>query len=164
MNCTPIRVLWVLLFTVVISYGYTYPLKVGPTGRYLVDKTNVPVMIVGDSPQSFVVNLTEAQANQYFSTRRSQGFNAAWIEVYGRTFPICLKYRDRKLLRLWAISRKSVQELFEYCLDDRKRFPDVAIQSSENAAVAAIMQGINTGVWGARCTACFLRVCLVASL
>src|SRR5206468_2509850 len=29
-----------------------YPLKPGPTGRYLVDQNNVPFMIVGDSPQS----------------------------------------------------------------------------------------------------------------
>jgi Protein of unknown function (DUF4038)/Putative collagen-binding domain of a collagenase len=39
-------------------------------------------MIVGDSPQSLVANLTEAQATQYFSSRQANGINAAWIDVF----------------------------------------------------------------------------------
>ena len=59
-----------------------YPLKASPNNRYLVDKTNQPVMIVGDSPQSLIGNLSEAQATQYFSSRAANGINAAWIDVF----------------------------------------------------------------------------------
>ena len=62
-------------------YASAYPVKAGPTGRYLVDQNNVPFMIVGDSPHSLFVNLSEAQADAYFADRQANGFNAAWIEV-----------------------------------------------------------------------------------
>jgi chitodextrinase len=58
-----------------------YPVKVGPTGRYLVNQSNMPFMIVGDSPHSLFVNLTEAQADAYFADRQAHGFNAALIQV-----------------------------------------------------------------------------------
>jgi hypothetical protein len=59
-----------------------YPLKASANNRYLVDQTNQPVMIVGDSPQSLIANLTEAQATQYFSNRQSHGINAVWMDVF----------------------------------------------------------------------------------
>ena len=31
-----------------------YPVKVGPTGRYLVDQNGSPFLIVGDSPQAMI--------------------------------------------------------------------------------------------------------------
>jgi hypothetical protein len=40
------------------------------------------MMIVGDSPQSLIANLSEAQATQYFSNRQSHGINAAWIDIF----------------------------------------------------------------------------------
>ncbi len=64
-------------------YASFYPVKVGPTGRYLVNQSNMPFMIVGDSPHSLFVNLSEAQADAYFADRQANGFNAAWIEVLG---------------------------------------------------------------------------------
>ena len=53
-----------------------YPLKVGPTGRYLVDRDGRPFLIVGDSPQSLIVNLSEAQADHFFANRQAAGFNS----------------------------------------------------------------------------------------
>jgi hypothetical protein len=38
-------------------------------------------MIVGDSPQPLVVNLTEAQAAQFFASRQANGFNAVLMDV-----------------------------------------------------------------------------------
>jgi chitodextrinase len=63
-----------------------YPVKVGPTGRYLVDQNNVPFMIVGDSPQSLIVNLSETEADAYFADRQSNGFNSAWINLLCDTY------------------------------------------------------------------------------
>ena len=42
-----------------------YPLKVGPTGRYLVDRNGRPFLIVGDSPQALIANVSETQADRY---------------------------------------------------------------------------------------------------
>jgi|SRR5215472_8997360 len=53
----------------------TYPLKVSETGRYLVDRADVPFMIIGDSPQSLIGNLSPSEADQYFANRRARGFN-----------------------------------------------------------------------------------------
>jgi hypothetical protein len=58
-----------------------YPLKVGPTGRYLVDRDGRPFLIVGDSPQSLIVNLSEAQADHFFADREAAGFNSLWINL-----------------------------------------------------------------------------------
>ena len=58
-----------------------YPLKVGPTRRYLVDQRNVPFMIVGDSPQALTVNLSVADAEKFLANRRAAGFNSAWVNL-----------------------------------------------------------------------------------
>jgi hypothetical protein len=61
-----------------------YPLKKSGNGRYLVDQKNVPFLIAGDSPQSLMVNLSEPDADMYFANRKSQGFNAVWINLLCR--------------------------------------------------------------------------------
>ena len=58
-----------------------YPLTVSPTGRYLVDHAGTPFLLVGDSPQALLVNLTEAQAATYFADRAARGFNTVWINL-----------------------------------------------------------------------------------
>ena len=63
-----------------------FPLKIGPTGRYLVDSKGHPFMIVGDSPQSLIVNLSVSQANDYFADRAAAGFNAVWINLLCDTY------------------------------------------------------------------------------
>jgi hypothetical protein len=63
-----------------------YPLRIGPTGRYLVDREGKPFLIAGESPQAMMVNCTEEEAELFFKNRRSHGFNTAWINL------ICAKY------------------------------------------------------------------------
>jgi Protein of unknown function (DUF4038)/Putative collagen-binding domain of a collagenase len=63
------------------AQGTVYPLKVGPTGRYLVDQNGRPFLMVGDAPQSLVVNLSEADAELYFADRQAHGFNTVWINL-----------------------------------------------------------------------------------
>jgi hypothetical protein len=58
-----------------------FPLKVGSTGRYLVDQNNKPFLIVGDAPQALMVNLSAADAEAYFANRAKRGFNAVWINL-----------------------------------------------------------------------------------
>lgn len=63
-----------------------YPLKMGATRRYLVDQRNRPFLIVGDSPQSMLVNLSQGQMGQFLGNRRSAGFNSVWVNL------LCVKY------------------------------------------------------------------------
>jgi hypothetical protein len=63
-----------------------YPLKIGPTGRYLVDQRGKPFLIAGESPQGMMVNVSERDAEMFFANRQSHGFNTAWINL------ICAKY------------------------------------------------------------------------
>lgn len=64
----------------------TYPVKIGPTGRYLVDQKGVPFLIAGESPQAMMVNVPEKDAELFFKNRQSHGFNTVWINL------ICAKY------------------------------------------------------------------------
>ena len=61
--------------------GGVFPLELGPTGRYLVDQRNVPFLIVGDSPQSLIVDLSEKDARYFLAARRAEGFNTVWINL-----------------------------------------------------------------------------------
>lgn len=63
-----------------------FPLRIGPTRRYLVDQRGRPFMIVGDSPQSMVVNLSVADAKAYVADRKAAGFNALWVNLLCTTY------------------------------------------------------------------------------
>ena len=63
-----------------------YPLKLSANHRYLVDQRDRPFMIVGDSPQALIGNLSVKDAAFYIRNRRAAGFNALWINL------LCVKY------------------------------------------------------------------------
>jgi Protein of unknown function (DUF4038)/Putative collagen-binding domain of a collagenase len=66
-----------------------YPVNVGPTGRYLVDRDGVPFLIVGDSPQSMIGNLSPADAELFFADRQARGFNTVWINLLCASYTGC---------------------------------------------------------------------------
>src|SRR5712692_7197201 len=61
-----------------------FPLKKDKDGRYLVDQKGTPFLIAGESPQALMVNLTEKDAELFFASRLSHGFNAVWINLLCR--------------------------------------------------------------------------------
>jgi hypothetical protein len=63
-----------------------YPVKKSAGSRYLVDQNNVPFLIVGDSPQALIVNLTETEASGFFADRAGLGFNTMWINLLCATY------------------------------------------------------------------------------
>jgi len=67
--------------TLTVTLTPAYPVKVGPTGRYLVDQNNNPFMIVGDSPQSMLVNLSIFDMATYMADRQAHGFNSILVMV-----------------------------------------------------------------------------------
>jgi Protein of unknown function (DUF4038)/Putative collagen-binding domain of a collagenase len=58
-----------------------FPLTVDPTGRYLVDRDGRPFLVVGDSPQALIAQLSEPQADHFFADRQRAGFNSVWINL-----------------------------------------------------------------------------------
>jgi hypothetical protein len=63
-----------------------YPLKLSKNRRYLVDQRGSPFMILGDSPQALVGNLSVNDAAAYIANRSAHGFNALWVNL------LCVKY------------------------------------------------------------------------
>src|SRR5690349_577776 len=64
-----------------------FPLKLGANGRHLADQNNAPFLIVGDSPQGMIADLTPTQAAAYFANRALYGFNVAQIHLFaGNSF------------------------------------------------------------------------------
>jgi hypothetical protein len=60
-------------------------LSISTNGRHLV-QNNMPFLIVGDSPQSLIVNLSIAEAKMYFANRKANGFNTVWINLLCATY------------------------------------------------------------------------------
>ena len=71
------------------SPGPAYPVKVGPTSRYLVDQNGVPFLMVGESPQAMIGNLSLADAELFLANRQSHGFNTVWINLLCTSYTGC---------------------------------------------------------------------------
>lgn len=61
--------------------GPVYPLKASGNNRYLVDQNNIPFLMVGDSPQNLITNLSPKEAAAFMANRRRYGINALWINL-----------------------------------------------------------------------------------
>ena len=59
--------------------GHVHPLKLGPTGRYLVDQTGKPFLLVGDAVWSLIVALSDTDADLYLANRQQLGFNTIMV-------------------------------------------------------------------------------------
>src|SRR6266852_5899498 len=78
-----------LLVSASVDAGPAYPVRVGPTGRYLVDQSAVPFLITGESPQAMIGNLSEADAELFFANRQRHGFNTVWINLLCNSYTGC---------------------------------------------------------------------------
>lgn len=72
--------------TAVPAAPFRWPTSVSANRRYLLDQTGRPYLILGDSPQSLIGELSESQASAYFANRQACGINSAWINL------ICTQY------------------------------------------------------------------------
>jgi uncharacterized protein DUF4038/collagenase-like protein with putative collagen-binding domain len=61
--------------------GPIYPLKADSTNRYLVDQLNNPFLLIGDSPQHLITNLSLEQAEAFLANRQQYGINALWVDL-----------------------------------------------------------------------------------
>ena len=63
-----------------------YPLKISPNGRYLVDQSNAPCLLIGESPQALTVNLTTNDAALFFTNRAATASTRAWVNLLCATY------------------------------------------------------------------------------
>jgi hypothetical protein len=61
--------------------GPVYPLRASANNRYLVDQKNTPFLMVGDSPQHLITNLSRQEAAAFMANRRGYGINTLWINL-----------------------------------------------------------------------------------
>ena len=74
-----------------------YPIKHGTNPRYLVDQKGRPLLLLGDSPWSLMVQLTREETEQYLINRHRKGFNSIivnLIEHFGADNPPYNRYGD----------------------------------------------------------------------
>jgi hypothetical protein len=69
--------------------GPAYPLKASANNRYLVDQDNMPFLIIGDSPQALIGNLSQAEAATFIANRQAYGINALWINLLCNDSTFC---------------------------------------------------------------------------
>jgi len=63
-----------------------FPLHTEPGKRYLVDAQGKPFLIHGDTAWSLVVQLTDAEVDQYLDDRKARGFNAILVNLIEHFF------------------------------------------------------------------------------
>jgi len=60
--------------------GPAYPLKIASGGqRYLVDQHGAPFYMVGDAPQTIMVQVSTNDLETYLVDRAARGFNTLWV-------------------------------------------------------------------------------------
>ncbi len=120
-----------------------YPLKVSQNGRYLVDQRNAPFMIVGDSPQALIGDLSLEDAAAYIEDRKAAGFNAFWVNL------LCVRYTG---CREEGTTFDGIQP-FTTARDLSTPNPayferaDAIIRLAERAGIVVFLNPIETGGW-----------------
>src|SRR2546430_1698711 len=61
--------------------GPAYPLKISPGQHYLVDQSNTPFFIQGDSPWYLIQRLNTTDVDYYLSNRWIQGYNSIILDL-----------------------------------------------------------------------------------
>jgi len=69
--------------------AFVFPLKVSRNRRYLVDQRGKPFLIVGDSPQALIGDLSLKDAGEYLADREKAGYNAIWVNLLCTTYTGC---------------------------------------------------------------------------
>lgn len=63
-----------------------WPLKIGPTKRYLVDQNERPVLVHGESPWSLIVGPPPQEVELYLANRKAKGFNSIIVNIIEHLF------------------------------------------------------------------------------
>ena len=73
--------LWNAVLPATAAPSSVYPLHPSANGRYMLDASNTPFLIIGDGPHTILAKLSNSDAATYLTDRGQRGFNALWIEL-----------------------------------------------------------------------------------
>jgi hypothetical protein len=68
------------------SAAIALPIKRSANQRYLVDQNGTPFLMLGDSPQSMIANLSPSDMTTYMADRQSHGFNTILVDALVTTY------------------------------------------------------------------------------
>jgi hypothetical protein len=68
------------------SVGVNWPLRLSPSGKYLIDQTGAPFLIIADAGWELTTQIADGQALAYLDDRQARGFNTVEIRVIGHGF------------------------------------------------------------------------------
>ena len=54
-----------------------------------MDQNNAPFLLVGDSPQAMIGDISEADADFFLANRQAAGYNAQWINLLCNNYTAC---------------------------------------------------------------------------
>jgi hypothetical protein len=69
-----------------VTSGGAFPLHTEAGKHYLLTAQNQPFLLQGDAPWSLIVQLTNAQVDQYLEDRRQKGFNTVLVNLLEHQF------------------------------------------------------------------------------
>jgi hypothetical protein len=69
--------------------GSAFPVQISANHRYLVDQNGAPFLMVGDSPQAMIGDISEADAEVFLANRQAAGFNTEWINLLCNDYTAC---------------------------------------------------------------------------
>jgi hypothetical protein len=120
-----------------------YPLKVGPTRRYLVDQRGRPFFIVGDSPQAMIGNLSLQDAAAFIANRKAAGFNSLLVDL------LCAKYTGCRDDATTTDGIKPFTTSGDLATPNPAYFAraDAVIRLAARAGMVVFLDPIETGSW-----------------
>jgi Protein of unknown function (DUF4038)/Putative collagen-binding domain of a collagenase len=132
-----------LSYAAAAGHRFIYPLKVSSNGRYLVDQRNVPFLIVGDSPQAMIGNLSVKDAATYVVNRKAAGFNALWVNL------LCVKYTGCRDDGTTFDGIKPFRTPGDLSTPNPAYFAraDAMIRLAAKAGILVVLDPIETGGW-----------------
>ena len=122
---------------------FVYPLKPSSNHRYLVDQHNVPFMIVGDSPQAMIGDLSVSDAGAFIANRKAAGFNSLWVNL------LCAKYTGCRDDGSTADGIKPFTVPGDLSTPNPAYFSraDTIIRLAARAGIVVFLDPIETGSW-----------------
>jgi len=128
--------------------GTAWPLKKSANGRYLVDQNNTPYLMVGDSPQSAIGNLSISEADRYFADRAAHGFNTVWINLLCGSYTFCNADGTTKD-GIKPFTTGSSPSNYDLSTPNETYFAraDAIINSAASHGITVVLDPIETGAW-----------------
>lgn len=122
---------------------YAFPLHVSKNHRYLVDRHSMPFMVVGDSPQALIGNLSLKDAATFIADRKAAGFDALWVNLLCATYTGC-RSDGSTYDGIAPFTREGNLSTPNPAYFDRAA---AMVQLAQQAGMAVFLDPIETGGW-----------------